>query len=81
MLAMLLAFTMVLTFIPMLAFAEGEEADAEPQVTEETAEEVEAEAAVEAEVGAQEPALLLYFFHFPDHLHGGVVLGQVVGGL
>ena len=54
MLAILLAFTMVLTFIPMLAFAEGEEADAEPQVTEETAEEVEEEAAVEAEVGAHE---------------------------
>ena len=44
---MLLAFTMVLTFMPMLAFAEGEEADAEPQATELTAEEVEAEAVEE----------------------------------
>ena len=48
MLAILLAFTMVLTFMPMLAFAEGEEADADPQATEATVEETDAEA-VEAE--------------------------------
>ena len=47
-LAILLAFTMVLTFMPMLAFAEGEDTDADPQVTEATAEAAEAEA-VEAE--------------------------------
>ena len=44
MLAILLAFTMVLTFMPMLAFAEGEEADADPQATEATVEETDAEA-------------------------------------
>ena len=32
--AIMLAFTMVLTFMPMLAFAEGEQADAELQATE-----------------------------------------------
>ena len=44
MLAILLAFTMVLTFMPMLAFAEGEDADADPQATEATVEETDAEA-------------------------------------
>ena len=56
MLAILLAFTMVLTFMPMLAFAEGEDADAEPQVTE-TAEEVAADAE-EAVVDSAEEAVV-----------------------
>ena len=65
MLAILLAFTMVLTFMPMLAFAEGEEADADPQATEATVEETDAEALEETvnvveEQTAEEPVELAY---------------------
>ena len=41
--ALTLTLAMVLSYIPMQAFAEGEEADAEPQMTELTAKEAEAE--------------------------------------
>ena len=49
---------MVFTFMPMLAFAEGEEADADPQVTEAIAEAAEAEA-VEAEAVECSPKLVI----------------------
>ncbi len=47
-LSLLLSLAILLTFMPAMAFAEGDEADAEPQKTELTAEEVETETAEEA---------------------------------